>query len=172
VSVDARNLDVDIDASYVKEKTLSGAVKYASEQFTFTSSFQSAYDLMPTLGAIAGTYDGTAAVGVGPESTGTACFDASANVLWSAALNATGTSGFRFGACKVQAAYRQVDGGPPVPAHVRAVSVRQCTRRMNCRTSEFSSVHTRCKPANAMYRSSEFASTALAISRNVRASAK
>ena len=61
-------LDVDIDANYVRERTLNGTVKYANEQFTFTSSFQSAYNLTPTLAAVAGTYDGTAEVGLGGES--------------------------------------------------------------------------------------------------------
>lgn len=146
-------LDVDIDANYVKELSLNGTVRYASDQFTFTSSFNSAYNLTPSLTAIAGTYQGTAEVGVGPELTGVvisatgaltgqsasgcrfagivttgsggnyynvtvtfqggvcangmqtltgvAYFDASTNALWSAALNATRTSGFLFGGGKV-----------------------------------------------------------------------
>jgi hypothetical protein len=60
-------LDVDIDANYVKEQSLNGVVKYSNEQFTFTSSFQPAYNLTPTLAAIAGTYDGSAEVGFGGE---------------------------------------------------------------------------------------------------------
>ncbi|HQR71318.1 MAG TPA: hypothetical protein PLE54_11980 [Burkholderiaceae bacterium] len=62
-------LDVDIDANYVKQKTLNGTLKYSNDQFTFTTDFQSAYNLTPTLSAITGTYDGTAEVGFGEEFT-------------------------------------------------------------------------------------------------------
>lgn len=83
--------DVTVNASYVMEQTFSGTIEYAGtgEQITFTSSYDSDYELTPSLAAISGTYSGAASTSGGTES-------ATVTVSDSGAISGSGASGCSF----------------------------------------------------------------------------
>ncbi len=76
--------------SYVEKHSLSGTLTYApSGSKTFTSSYDSDYDATPSLAALAGTYNGTAATAAGADSVG-------ATIAKSGALTGHGSGGCTF----------------------------------------------------------------------------
>lgn len=62
--------DVTVSASYVAKQSLNGTILYTAtgDQVAFVSSYDSDYDLTPSLAAVAGTYSGSAATSGGTES--------------------------------------------------------------------------------------------------------
>lgn len=62
--------DVTVSASYMMKQSFNGTIRYTAtgDQVTFTSSYDSDYDLTPSLAALAGTYSGSAATTGGTES--------------------------------------------------------------------------------------------------------
>lgn len=58
----ATPLSATMSANYTAKQSFNGTVAAGSGSLTFTSNYNSAYDTVPTLSAIAGTYTGTAVV--------------------------------------------------------------------------------------------------------------
>jgi hypothetical protein len=83
--------DVTVNASYVMKQSFNGTVRYTAtgDQVTFTSSYDTNYDLTPSLNIIAGTYSGTAATTGGMEF-------ATVTVSSSGALTGSSASGCNF----------------------------------------------------------------------------
>ena len=84
-------IDATVSASYVMKQSFTGAVTYTATgaQVTFTSSYDSNYELTPSLTAIAGTYSGSAATTGGSES-------ATVTISTSGAISGSGASGCAF----------------------------------------------------------------------------
>lgn len=55
-------LSATMSANYTAKQSFNGTVTVGSGSLTFTTTYSSAYETVPTLGAIAGTYTGTAVV--------------------------------------------------------------------------------------------------------------
>jgi hypothetical protein len=62
--------NVTISASYIAKQSFNGTVTYTATSgvVTFVTSYDSNYDLTPTLTSVAGTYSGSAATTVGTEA--------------------------------------------------------------------------------------------------------
>ena len=80
-----------VSSSYVTKQSFNGVVTYSglNQAITFTSTYNMAYDQIPNLSTIAGTYTGSAAVLAGTES-------ATVNITSSGAINGSGASGCQF----------------------------------------------------------------------------
>jgi len=95
-SSDARDFNLEgagvqsatIDSSYVARQSLNGNVNYTAPRstVTFTTAFDSDWDTVPTLAAIAGNYTGQVASSQGVENTGVA-------ISSSGVINGLGDSG-------------------------------------------------------------------------------
>lgn len=83
--------NVTVSASYVAKQSFNGSVTYpsSSQNVTFASAYNAAYDQTPSLSAIAGTYAGSAAVVAGSES-------ATVTITSGGAISGSGTSGCQF----------------------------------------------------------------------------
>jgi len=76
-----------LSSSYTAKSTLSGTITYpSSTAYTFKATYDTDYDLMPSLATIAGTYAGTAATLGGVES-------ATATITDSGTMSGRGASG-------------------------------------------------------------------------------
>jgi len=80
-----------VNANYVMKQSFNGTVRYTAsgEQVTFTSSYDSGYDLTPSLAAVAGNYSGSAATSGGTEA-------ANVSISAAGAINGSGASGCTF----------------------------------------------------------------------------
>ena len=80
-------LAATVSASYNARQTLNGSVSYSvGAPTTFTSTFNTNYDVTPTLAAVAGTYSGQVAFSLGVEN-------ATVAVSGAGALSGAGASG-------------------------------------------------------------------------------
>ncbi len=59
--------DFTLEGTYEEKSSLDGSITYSSSATTFTSSYDSDYDLIPSLTTIAGTYTGSAFTSGGPD---------------------------------------------------------------------------------------------------------
>ena len=85
-------LTARVAGSYVARQSFNGTVTYPTlgQSVTFTTTFNPAYDVTPSLATIAGAYTGTAAVVKGAET-------ATVTIASSGLLNGVGATGCRFG---------------------------------------------------------------------------
>ena len=85
-------LTARVAGSYVARQSFNGTVTYPTlgQSVTFTTTFNPAYDVTPSLATIAGAYTGTAAVVQGVEA-------ATVTIASSGLLNGVGATGCRFG---------------------------------------------------------------------------
>lgn len=60
--------DFTLDGTFEEKSSLNGSITYSRSTTTFTSSYDSDYDLTPSLTDIAGTYSGSAYTSGGPDS--------------------------------------------------------------------------------------------------------
>lgn len=83
--------DVTVSASYVMKQSFNGTIRYTAtgDQVTFTSSYNSDYDLTPSLAVLAGTYSGSAATSGGTES-------ATVTISVAGAISGSSASGCNF----------------------------------------------------------------------------
>lgn len=80
-------LTATVSASYASRQTLNGVITYSSgNAISFASTFDAAYDTVPLLSTLAGTYSGEVAFSQGVES-------ASATVSTAGVLSGVGASG-------------------------------------------------------------------------------
>jgi hypothetical protein len=56
--------DVSVNADYVQKTSLNGRLDYGSEEVTFTGTYDSDHDLVPSLNDVAGTYSGSGYAGL------------------------------------------------------------------------------------------------------------
>ena len=84
-------LDAIVSGSYVLKQSLNGNVSYPtlSQNISFVSSYDTNYDLTPSLAALAGNYTGSAVVVAGRESVTLA-------VTATGAITGSGVSGCQF----------------------------------------------------------------------------
>jgi hypothetical protein len=84
-------LSAQLSASYVVKQSLTGSITYPSlnQTNTFAGTYDSDYELTPSLAAIAGTYSGDAASPGGSENT-------TLTVSTTGAISGTGASGCTF----------------------------------------------------------------------------
>lgn len=54
-------LSVSGDGSYTDQQTLSGTLRYSGSSVTFTTTYDAAYELVPTRSAVEGSYEGNVA---------------------------------------------------------------------------------------------------------------
>ncbi|MFA5938662.1 MAG: hypothetical protein WC809_04830 [Sinimarinibacterium sp.] len=80
--------NLTLNANYVMKQSFNGTVRYTAsgEQVTFTSSYDSGYDLTPSLAAVAGSYSGSAATSGGTEA-------ANVSISAAGAISGSGASG-------------------------------------------------------------------------------
>lgn len=80
-----------VSASYFAKQSFNGMVTYtnSNQVIAFTTSYSSAYEIVPSLATIAGTYTGTAAVLAGVEA-------ATVTINASGALSGRGVSGCQY----------------------------------------------------------------------------
>jgi hypothetical protein len=71
-------LDFTLEGTYEKKRSLDGSITYSGSTVTFTSSYDTDYDLTPSLTDIAGTYTGSAYTSGGLDSATVTFTDAGA----------------------------------------------------------------------------------------------
>lgn len=96
-SSDARDFNIEglgvlpatISASYVARQSFNGVVMYPSDAVSFTTTYDSQYDLTPSLATLAGTFTGQVAFSLGVE-------DATVTISNTGAISGAGASGCTF----------------------------------------------------------------------------